>query len=470
MSSFAGTGIWKGWCWGERATAAALRAMTAREIALRALRESSKGRAFISEALDKEFKIHRPAQHERGLATELACGCVRRRGTLDWVIEQVAGRGMKAISPGLRDILRMGVYQLLYLGGIPDYAAVSESVELARRHCRPGSEKFVNAVLRRVPRGAANVSFPKREKSPARHIAVVHSHPAWLVERWIRRWGEAETEALCAANNETPALTLRANALRCGREELIERLAQEGVCARADERHPLAVDILDLPCPLPDLASFRDGLFQVQDVSAMRIVDLFGARGGETVADLCAGPGGKATGIAESMGDEGLVICLDRSEKKARMVRESAHRLRLESARVVVGDAGTAQSLLSRRSFDRVLVDAPCSNTGVLGRRPEARWRLKGIDIARLATLGLRLLTAGRSIVRPGGTIVYSTCSIEPEENEGVVSEFLRNETGFRMDSEIRFLPHRDGCDGGYAARLIENSIWYLGEMPGAIS
>ena len=431
--------------------------MTGREVALKVLRRALRSDAFISELLDREFRSSALPLEERRLATELAYGCLRRRGTLDAVIERCAGRGMREITRGLDDILRLGVYQLMYLDRVPPYAAVDETVELAKRFGPRGSEKFVNAVLRRAQRSQGETAPAAKEKSPACSLATSHSHPLWLVERWLARWGRAEAEALCAANNTIPPLTVRVNRLKTSREKLMTALTREGVRAVPHDGHPLALDIKDLPSPLRDLSSFREGLFQVQDVSGMRVVDLMGAQPGERIADLCAGPGGKATAVAETMGDEGEVLCVELREKKAGMISENAKRLGLSCITVVIGDALRAQTLIGRHAIDRVLLDAPCSNTGVLGRRPEARWRVKEADIGRLAERQTALLSAAAAVVRPGGILVYSTCSVEPDENEKVVELFLRRFPGFGVEDQVSLFPHRSGCDGGYAARLVRN-------------
>ncbi len=429
--------------------------MTGRELALRVLRKSLKSDAFVSRLLEGEFGRHKLSQKEKRLAAELAYGCLRRLGTLDLVIEECAGRKMADISKGLRDILRVGVYQLLCLDRVPGYAAVNETVELARAYGPPGSEKFVNAVLRRVPQSVEEIAAPKKQQSHALYLSIVQSHPLWLVERWLERWGPEETEALCRANNAAPPLTVRANTLRCGRDELIKKLQEDGVQAVVNNAHRLAVNIEDLPTSLKEIGAFRKGLFQVQDALGMRVVDILGARRGERVVDLCAAPGGKATAIAESIGDKGKVSCLDVSPRKLKMINQGARRLGIRSIRTAMGDGREVERVLGIGKADRVLVDAPCSNTGVFRRRPEARWRLSEADIGRLAKKGLELLCAAARVTRPNGVMVYSTCSIEPEENEKVVKSFLNRFANFRVDSEVCFLPHRDGCDGGYAARLI---------------
>jgi 16S rRNA (cytosine967-C5)-methyltransferase len=280
-----------------------------------------------------------------------------------------------------------------------------------------------------------------------------------LVERWLKRWGRGEVEALCSANNAVPSLVARVNRLKITRDGLITALASDGARAVPLSGHPFALIIEELPRPLSDLDSFRKGLFQVQDVSGIRIADFLGARPGEKIADLCAGPGGKATAIAEAMRDEGRLICVELRKKKADRISENAKRLGVKCIKVVVGDALKVRGLLRRDVMDRVLVDAPCSNTGVLGKRPEARWRLREGDIARLAEIQLRLLSAAAAVVRHQGVLVYSTCSIEPDENEKVVERFLERFPGFEIEDQLALHPHTSGCDGGYAARLVHKIL-----------
>ncbi|MCX6356905.1 MAG: 16S rRNA (cytosine(967)-C(5))-methyltransferase RsmB [Candidatus Aureabacteria bacterium] len=435
--------------------AGAGRKISGREVALAILRKVLKGNRFIDELLETELGRHAPPPAERGLATELAYGCVRRRGTLDWVVASCAGRPLERISEGLRDILRIGVYQLLYCDRIPAYAAVHEAVEQAKRHGPPGSSLFVNAVLRQASRTLSALAFPPREADPARHCAVLHSHPQWLVERWIGRWGYDAAEALCIADNRTPTLTVRVNTLKTDRDSLIAALAREGVDAAPIEADEAAVRLGGLSRPLGEIGAFREGLFQVQDLSGIRIARFLSARKGERIADLCAAPGGKATAIAELTGDAVEICCVDRTPEKVAMIETNARRLGVRSIRTVVGDAREPDACGGGARFDRVLLDAPCSNTGVLGRRPEVRWRLTPDDIARLALLQRSLLDAAWGSVRAGGVLVYSTCSVEPEENEELVRGFVSAHHAATLEEELHMLPHRDGCDGAYAARLV---------------
>jgi 16S rRNA (cytosine967-C5)-methyltransferase len=425
-----------------------------RVVAVRVLSTVFSGNRFASDLLDEEFRKRCLEPRERRLATELVYGCVRRKGTLDWVIERGARRSMDKISRRLRDILRVGLYQMLFLERVPRYAAVNEAVELAKRYGPRGAEKFVNAVMRNAPRSLEEIQFPG-DVSPFRRFAIRYSFPEWLVRRWIERRGEEEAERICSVQSSQAPLTVRVNRLRCTRGELLARLAEEGVEARADAGHALAVAVDKLPCSIGSLPAFRDGWFQVQDVSGMLVLDVCGARAGEKVADLCSAPGGKATGLAECMGNEGELHCLDISGEKTAKVRENAERLGCSIVDVRRGDSLRASRYVEAGTMDRVLVDAPCSNTGVLRRRPEVRWRLREADIARLARRQLKLLNAASGIVRPGGSLIYSTCSIEPEENAKLVETFLGNRKGFHLEFGREMIPREGGHDGGYVARMV---------------
>ncbi len=366
---------------------------------------------------------------------------------------------MGRISRELRDILRLGMYQLLYLGRIPAYAAVDESVKLALRHGRKGAEEIhERGAEERAQGGRAGANAGPRSRSGGayrgRPVASGMAGPAMGGSN-----GQAEAEALCLAGNEAPPLTARVNTVRATRESLLAALAAEESARSQNPGHPLAVDIEELPRPIPELAAFRNGLFWIQDVAAMRVADLVGARRGERIADLCAGPGGKAAALAASAGDGAELFCVELNPAKAEMVRGNAARLGLRSIRCVVGDAREAGRIPGLAPADRALVDAPCSNTGVLRRRPEARWRLRPEDIPRLAAAQGALLAAAADVVKPGGVLVYGTCSIEPDENERVVAAFLLAHPAYLLDEELRMLPRTGGCDGGYAARMVKRNL-----------
>jgi 16S rRNA (cytosine967-C5)-methyltransferase len=385
-------------------------------------------------------------------------GTVVWRGRIDFTLSRLLTRPLEDLPISIRNTLRLGAYQLLFLDQIPAYAAVSESVRLARRHGHEGTAKLVNAVLRRVADREADVADEAMD--PVDRIARLGSHPAWMVRRWMDRLGLQETEALCRADNRVPPVILRHNRLKGSLQDLLDRL--RGVRVRP---HPLQEGFLVVEegGGLFRTPAFLEGWATVQDVSAGLAVCLLDPRPGETVLDLCAAPGGKTGFIAEKMGDRGRVVALDRHAGRLRQLTENLQRLGLRCVETAISDDATP---LPEWAFDRVLVDAPCSGLGVLARRPDVRWRRAASELREFARVQLELLSRGASAVRPGGLLVYSTCTTEPEENEGVVEAFLAARPDFEVepardcvgpgaaDLYLQTWPHRHDCDGAFAARL----------------
>ncbi|MDP2897405.1 MAG: 16S rRNA (cytosine(967)-C(5))-methyltransferase RsmB [bacterium] len=429
----------------------------ARELAFHVLSQVSRPSARMrnlsaTELLSRAIEASDLSKHDEALATELVYSAVRRRLTLDWVIERFSGVEIKRIEPTLLQILRLGVLQLLYIRSVPEYAAVNESVELARAALSAKAAGFANAVLRKVPSDVSAIPFPPREKDAVLHLSIVHSHPAWLIRRWVDRFGEKEAESICLANNAPPPITGRVNTLKTTRDELAAKLAREGVEAVPLDQEQM-FEIVNSPKRLSQLVSFRDGLFYLQDVSATIPARLLAPRPGQKVLDLCSAPGGKATHIAELMGNRGLIVACDIDEGKMSLLRDNIQRLGTTVVRPLLAQGTQIESVL-KPGFDRVLIDAPCSNTGVLRRRVEARWRLNERDLKALQQLQLRLLSSGCRVLKEGGLLVYSTCSIEREENENVVRAFLKGATDFVLLEERNLFPEEKAGDGGYVARL----------------
>jgi 16S rRNA (cytosine967-C5)-methyltransferase len=433
-------------------------AQTARSLALQVLSRAGAARrkssGAVTDLLSESLRSATLSRRDESLATELVYSALRRRLTLDWMIRKFSGVELKRIEQSLLNVLRLGVLQLVYLGGVPDYAAVDESVKLARRILGSKAAGFANSVLRKVAARASSVPFPRREDGLAQHISVVHSHPAWLVRRWLKRFGEETTVSVCIADNTPPPMTARVNTLKTTREKLIERMAREGAEAIPAEEDQ-TIEIVRSPKPLPQLRSFREGLFYLQDISATIAPRVLGPVEGERILDLCSAPGGKATHIAELMRDRGLLVACDIDEKKMPLLRENIHRLGTSIVRPLVAD-GTAIGSVLLPEFDRVLIDAPCSNTGVLRRRVEVRWRLNQRELKRLRETQSRLLRSASMVLKPGGVLVYSTCSIEREENEDVIAEFLGERPDFELKEEKAFLPGENKGDGGYVAKLVK--------------
>jgi len=437
------------------------RAMTARLLAVDVLSlvrghgELETGKS-ASDILSQALLASGLSRQDEALATELVYSTLRRRLTLDWIIEKFSGVEPRRIQPWLRDIIRIGVLQLVYMGGVPEYAAVDESVKLARAALGGRAAGFANSVLRKVAAGRSSIPFPSREKGVVEHISVVHSHPRWLVKRWLERMGEEAAEAVCVAGNTPPPITARVNLLRATREKLIAEMADEGAEAVPSEDDQM-IEIVSSPKRLSDLRSFQEGLFYLQDVSATIPVRMLAPVEGERVLDLCSAPGGKATHIAELMHNRGMIVACDIDEQKMLLLRENIERLGTSTVRPLLADGAAIRRVL-KAQFDRVLVDAPCSNTGVLRRRVEARWRLRESQLKKLQRIQKALLGSACLLVKPGGVLVYSTCSIEQEENQQVVEEFLSQRKDFKLDDEKAFLPRGGGAggDGGYAAKMVK--------------
>lgn len=423
-----------------------------REIAVRLLKRHADGTGWLEDLLDDEFNRGAIAPADRGLVQELVYGVVRWQGTLDWLIaRRTDGRPQK---PVLQILLRLGLYQLFFLDRIPDHAAVHESVQIARDLGFGPQSGFINAVLRNCLRERDSL---ERDLQTLKDSApdLGYSHPRWLCERWQQRWGVENLRALLDWNNAAPTVFLRVNALKATPEQLAEALQQEGVLftPRTLDWAP-ANSVFELRShpPLASLKSFRDGQFYVQDPSTLLAVHELAPQPGESILDLCAAPGGKTTLIAQGMGNRGHLLARDIEKRRLPLIAENCARLGVSCVQLASADELSAVS--GPGKFDRILIDAPCSNTGVMRRRVELRWRIQATEIERLRAVQLGLLKQAAPWLKPGGTLVYSTCSLEPEENSGVVREFLNSNADFELVRERELIPFIDGTDGAFVATL----------------
>ncbi|MFH0810252.1 MAG: 16S rRNA (cytosine(967)-C(5))-methyltransferase RsmB [Pseudomonadota bacterium] len=444
--------------------------MNARRSALRLLRTMETTGHFPETLLARqsEQKTSSAEDRDQRLRHELVHGVLRWRGRLDYVLASFSRIPLTRLDPLVLDILRLGAYQILFLSRIPPRAAVDESVKLAvgqPRHIRG----FINALLRAVADRGQKVAFPDPEREPVAYLAAWHSHPAWLVERYLGRFGPEEAGQLLAANNAKPPLTVRVNILRLSRPEIAQRLVAEGVAVTPTRFSPEGLVLQGAGDPQA-LACFREGLFfQVQDEAAQLVSHLLSPREGERVLDACAGRGGKTLHLAQLMRGTGDILALDLNGDKLKVLAEAAGRLGLDNIRTLVHDASVP--LEERGEFDRVLLDAPCSGTGVIRRRVDLKWRKRPDDVRRLAALQASMLDAISASVAKGGTIVYAACSLEPEEGEELIRAFLGRHEAFELDDAskvlgtmfpgegppyLRTYPHRleRAMDGFFAARL----------------
>jgi 16S rRNA (cytosine967-C5)-methyltransferase len=435
----------------------------ARALAARVLERVEADASFADLALERELDARRLPARDAALATELAYGTLRWQRYLDWILAPHCRRPLERLDPRVRVILRMTAYQIALLERVPPFAAVNDAVTLAPR--TPGVGAFVNAVLRSFARRAPREREPAPPRDPIDSLATRCSFPTWLAERWVGRYGREDAEALMRALNERPPLTLRVNALRIGRDALARRLAtEEGLGGRPTRYAPEGLVVGPGGAP-GAWRAFADGSFAVQDEASMLIARLLAPEPGSTVADVCAAPGTKTTHIAELMADRGRVLAFDRGAERLARVREAAARLGIT---IIDTREGAVEDLAPGfvDACEAVLVDAPCSNLGVLRRNPEVKWRRRPSDLSAVSRRQSEILAAAATMVKRGGRLVYATCSLEPEENEAVVRAFLRARPDFATDPAdefplaldadgwLRCLPHRHGTDGFTAVRF----------------
>jgi 16S rRNA (cytosine967-C5)-methyltransferase len=443
----------------------------ARLLALRVLERVERDGAYADVLLRAQLGRSDLPAADRAFATELVHGTLRWRGRLDFLLAQVLDRDLGKLEPLVASALRLGAYQIALGGGrIPPQVAVDESVRCVRAAGAERATGLVNAVLRRLAAEHATIALPDLERDPLGHLTHALSLPAWLAGRWLELFGAQEAAALARASNEIPPLVVRGNRLRAPREallaELRERFAEARPCRFA--RDGIVLGRRGNPALDP---AFLAGRITVQDEASQLVVALLDPRPGERVLDACAAPGGKATAIAERLAGEGEVLALDRNARRLDLVRREARRLGLENLRCAAREATRPLvDLASERPFDRALVDAPCSGLGALRRNPDTRWRVGPADPQRLAETQRAILRQAAAVLRPGGVLVYSTCTLLPEENEDVVSAFLAEATDFARagpeatpekarplvgsDGCLRTFPHRHDADGFFAARL----------------
>ncbi len=412
----------------------------------------------------------------RRQVVDVVSGVVRNRFLIDRIIEAVSGRKIAKISPSVLNIIRVGIYEIVFTSSSADYAIVNEAVNLARISSRRASG-FVNAVLRNAVRAIEDksVNFADSDKAktvpvsvdsgcqfkraflpdarvfPAEYLSVVFSLPLWLVKRWLKEFGFDRTVGICFGSNRRPSMYARVNTLKISVEQLYDRFLSAGfTCSLTSEP-----DVIKL-CGVGDVSSlsaFKQGLFVIQDITAGKAVKLLSPEPGSCVLDICAAPGAKTIQLAQLMGDSGLVIATDVDAQRLKKVEQNISRLSLTSVRTVsyallpatAGDIGF---------FDSILVDAPCSNTAVMARRSEVRYRVSEAALASIGKLQLELLCSVVGLLRPRGKLCYSTCSIVASENRGIVDAFLSRHSDFRLDCSRTVLPSalREDCDGGYAA------------------
>jgi len=418
-----------------------LRKNTPRAICLNILNRVEEADRHPDLLLSDSFKRYRHLTLlDRSFLTELTYGVLRWRGRLDWFISYFSKIPLEKIEPKILNILRLGCYQILYLSKTPNPAAVNESVELAKRHRGKGGAGFVNAILRSIIRKKEEVPYPAIDQEPALHISIVQSHPLWLVQRWVEERGVEETIKICTFNNQIPVLTLRTNTLKGSRNDLIGRLSHQGLNPIPTVFSKEGILVRDPP-PTSELPFFKEGLYMIQDEASQFITSILDPKPDERILDACAAPGGKATHMAQRMQNKGEIDALDLHKGKLGLIEEMCSQLGIKMVRVLKWDATKPLPVPEGWVFDRILADVPCSGFGTLRRNPDLKWRRKEEDIQRLSELQYSILKNLSSYVKKGGILVYSTCTVFQEENEGVVEKFLNQHPQFQLDRIAPILP-----------------------------
>lgn len=475
---------WPGRSQGSRATAGPT---APRLIAIRILERVQRAGAYADLALHHALVESRMPAADRALATELVYGTLRWRGRLDYLISQALDRDFAKLDPLVASALRVGTYQLFFSDRIPANAAVDEAVRCVRAMGLERATGLVNAVLRKLARDGSDYTFPDLETDPLGHLMHACSLPRWLAQRWLDQYGAETAARLAMAMNTPPPLTVRVNRTRTTREALLGTLRERYPDARPGRFAPDAI-VLGRRGEVGQDPAFVAGDMSPQDEASQLVVELLDPQPGDRVLDACAAPGSKSAAIAERLAGEGHVLALDRHERRLRLVGRGARRLGIGGIATLGRDATKSLADLAERDgpFDRILIDAPCSGLGALRRNPDARWRLSPEDLPDLARVQRALLESAASVLRPGGTLVYSTCTVTPEENEGVVRGFMATRANWRiaprdeapasvrswMDEEgfMRTSPHiadparaevssdeEPGPDGFFAVRIVRN-------------
>ena len=438
-----------------------------RGLAVKILNRVERTDAYLNRLLDNEMKNTELEGPDKALLFEIVHGVVRWMGRLDWILNGFyKGTFSKAI-PNLKNGLRVALYQILFLERVPDYAAVNEAVEFVKKLQGPKPAGLTNAVLRNIIRSKDSIRYPNPEEDLVGYLSAYYSHPSWMVKRYLARFGREETEELLIANNEKPYLTLRVNAIRTNPEEFKTLLQSVNLKFSSGRYLPEFFKLQNLT-NITAWEYFIKGYFNIQDESAGLACRLLQVRDGMRVLDLCAAPGGKTAYIAALMHGQGQIIALDQYDSRLKILRKNMQRLGLKIVHTVETDALEYNDDL----FDRVLADVPCMGSGTLSKKPDIKWKKDIFDLRATNDLQYQLLCKAASLVKPGGIVVYSTCSIEPEENYKVVERFLLENPKFILESAkdkfpdeileehgcIQTYPHKHKMDGAFAAKLIRET------------
>lgn len=423
---------------------------SAREKVLKGLYKIENDGAYSNKALNDILSDRSLADIDRAFVTELMLGITGHKLRLDYVIQRFSKLKLKKLSPWVHQILRMGVYQILFMDGVPDSAACNESVKLAAKYGHGAAKGYVNGVLRSVVRGRDDIAYPSDGKE---RLSVLYSYPMWLTEKLINQYGEETAEKIMAESHKAHPVTVRVNSLKTNKAELTDILRREGINAVPSESAPYCIYI-NGALNINSSEAYKNGLYTLQNKSSMAAVESLKPKPNELILDLCAAPGGKTTYIAELMQNKGRIIAFDIHPHKIELINNAAKRLGISVINAEANDAEVLKNELTGTA-DRVLADVPCSGIGVIHKKPDIKWRRAAEDIPKLCAVQQRILNNAAEYVRPGGTLVYSTCTILKEENELQVKKFLDKHTEFCLEEERTLHTFETGGSGFYIARLV---------------
>ena len=410
--------------------------------AVKLLNELNRGDKTLDGILEAMSRSHNDLSgRDRSLFNALIYGVLRWRSRLDYIIAHFSNTSLKKIEPGILNILRLGLFQIIYLDRVPDSAAVNTSVELSKKFRAARAAGFVNALLRKAVRNHNSVPFPSFETDPAVYISVGHSMPAWLSRRWLKRFDKESLIALCDTINSIPPITTRTNTIKTTQAQLIASLIDEAEQIEVTPVAPDGIKMNNLRQPIPDIPAFKNGWFQVQDEAAQLVSLLLNPQPEESVLDACAGFGGKTAHIAQLMQNKGRLTAVDKDEKKLQLLDSEMRRLGISIVQTHCHDLNFSLNENHSDVFDRILLDAPCSGLGVLRRNPDIKWNSSEASLKRHADIQIGFLESLASMVKSNGILVYSVCSIEPEENEAVIEAFLKKHPEFVIDKSSGKLP-----------------------------
>lgn len=423
-----------------------------RKTAFAALYDVEEKQAYSNLALNHQMILGSPSSP--AFVRELVYGVLENKLYLDYIIGKLVPSGLLKVKKKDLIVLEMGIYQLAFMDSVPEYAAVNESVVLAQKYCK-GRDRFINAVLRNYLRKKDEITLPEKEADPVHYLSVKYSYEPWIIRLWLQQYKPEFVEELLAAGNDTPPLTLRVNNLKTGKYEILEKLVERGADAEPGKLCENAVSVKSAGNIL-DSALYKKGYFSVQDESSMMAVAVLDPKPGETVMDVCAAPGGKTFAMAERMQNNGVIYASDIYPRKLGLITTEAKRLGIDIVKTKAQDASKKDPAFFEKA-DRVLADVPCSGLGVIRRKPEIKYKKMTGELESLPEKQLEILTAASSYVKPGGVLVYSTCTIAARENQDVVNRFLSEHSEFRRDEMIQLLPNVNHTDGFFICRMIKN-------------